>query len=191
MKIDRKLNVVFDAPYGNSICYVHSVPVRSEIFHQFFWTIGRVYSRLIEQGINTAVCHKLVYLALEEDAKLRNEWDDNIIPETSETKHGIKSVFVNEIMRLTNVIYPTANGYESKPLEIMFLDQKFDQEDVLERCIFFTITSLLSTRMEYLGFMARFAKIYPLWQLTSLNSTEFQHSLEIPVMVESITNMTT
>lgn len=174
MEIDKKtLNLVVPVSTDNGTVYVHSCPVRREVFREHFLVLSKTLNQLYSEGVSRLTGPRIAALMLEKIAK------DDGIWETVGDRIGVKDSLMNEIRRLSNVILSTSEGWKTIPLMDAVKQGKLDIEDVEEAegyIVFFTCISHIHKRKEVLAFLAPMAELWDT-QSTSLNVTEYIDSL--------------
>jgi hypothetical protein len=182
MRIDRRLHLVqtFDTSAGT--VHVHSVPLSYEVCRQYFLVLRKTYAQMVTQGLFPAGGASSAVLLMERIARADNAW---------EGPDGVRDGLMAEIRRLTNVVVPSPNGWQTTPYAQALTQNIFDQEDVDEMegaIVFFICASLVfrsqndQQRMTTLLAMMEFQ-----WhtRTTSLGVTEWAASLPISMPAES------
>jgi hypothetical protein len=128
MKIDKNLNVVTTVTTtAGEEMRVHSMPIGMAVYEANYLLLARTHSELQSLGIKTGP--SVARLAL---ADIASQFDM--------TKSH--NALMSEIRRLTNVCYPTKNGFEQMPLESS-IDEGFLDEETLSYVesllVFFTL----------------------------------------------------
>jgi hypothetical protein len=179
--INRRLNIVDEVTNGDITVYVHSTPIRREIYDQHYLlltiTINRMYEKNITPAMGARIAMRLMRdVATEMGDGEREKLDSQLFP---------------EIWRLTNVLVPDPErgGWTMLPFEKAIKDGFIDEDDadvVRNHLAFFTAASWVHTRKE-LNEM-----IYPMMtaalgsQIVSSTCTDFQHSLPTSTPAASI-----
>jgi hypothetical protein len=177
-RINKKLNLVItiDDASGAKI-HVHSTPISREVFETFYEELGLVFTKSFgESGsVHMAIsAPQLAYPALKKLCDERGTWDT------------VKSGLVNEILRLTNVIYLSDAGWVSVPLEVAIKEEVIDEDserEVLSSLIFFTAITFVAPKQLVKGFLDM-ASALRNWGVTSSNSTEYKLGLPISTDTE-------
>jgi hypothetical protein len=159
----------------NGLVYIHSSSISRSVFEQFYLELGKVFSQCFD-SINQAhlalSAPQLAYPALKSIAQKAGNWDNN---------GGVKFGLVNEIVRLTNVIYAGENGWETIPFDNAVKREMINEDEeaeALSSLVFFTAISKVAPKDLKSSFL-EMAGALRNWELTSLDSTEFQNGLPI------------
>jgi hypothetical protein len=175
MKIDRKLNFVFPVDTANGVIWIHSMPLGRETFETYYHVLGQVFTSCFEgedpKHIALAA-PQLALPALKAMAKEKRIWD---------TPGGVQAGLINELIRLTNVVFIGGSGWETLPLAICITRGIVDEDqeaEILSALVFFTSISrvapraLASTFLDLAGSLRK-------WRFVSLPLSEFRASLPI------------
>ena len=176
MKIDRNLNLVMQVQTAkNGLVYIHSASIGRSVFEQFYLELGKVFSQCFD-SVNQAhlalSAPQLAYPALKSIATKADNWDG---------AGGVKFGLVNEIIRLTNVVFAGENGWETLPFDVAVKREILDEDEeaeTLSSLVFFTAISKVAPKDLKNSFL-EMAGALRNWELTSLDSTEFQNGLPI------------
>jgi len=174
MRIDQKLNFVFpiDTP-NNGVAYVYSMPISRSVFETYYSVLGKVFTKCFDSQDAKHIAltaPQVAYPALKAAAIADGNWD---------SAGGVHSGLVNEIIRLTTIMFVGAAGWETIPMEQAtkrgIIDEDIEAEVLSVLCFFTSITkvapkSLASTFLEMAGSLRN-------WQFTSLGCTVFMNSL--------------
>ena len=171
MRINKKLNLVipFDTEEGRM--YVHSTPVAYEVFEQFYLPLSKTFANLFSQGLGVLASPRIAYLALKSISEEMGVWAG---------PQGVNAGFVNEFVRLSNVVKTGKNGWETVPLHVAMQKGIIDEEssrEVLSAITFFTLIALMNRPKQTEVMMEA---VNGLWQTetTYLDFTEFLNSLK-------------
>lgn len=169
VKLNRKLNLVMDIETGDGIVHVHSVPITREVFEDNFLVISRAFTAVYTNGLGPVTGPRVASLLLKQEALTLGVWE--------KTQQSLMA----EIYRLTNVVAPGPNGWETMPFDVAKKRGVLEDETAaeVENCIVYFICASsihLKAEME----VAR-EGLKTLWnaQTTSLNVMEFTRSLPI------------
>lgn len=172
VKLDKRLNFVvpvLDAN-DNPIAYVHSAPIDRTVFETYFLVVSKTFSAIYGEGLGSVGGPRVAALILKRVAQDMNMWDG---PE------GVQSGLVNEIRRLTNVIMPGEDGWQTIPFEDAIRQNRIDADDAAEvenAITFFIVSSAMHRRNVLMTILDGAAKLWG--ALTTLsNCTEFAASL--------------
>jgi hypothetical protein len=144
VKIDRHLNLVMQVQTANKgLVHIHSVSIGRSVFEQFYLELGKVFSQCFD-SVNQAhlalSAPQLAYPALKSISQKAGNWD---------TADGVKFGLVNEIIRLTNVVFTGENGWETLPFDVAvkrgILDED-EEAETLSSLVFFTAISKVAPK---------------------------------------------
>lgn len=174
MKINKNLNLVVQIQtidYGT--VHIHSTAVSREIFEQFYLELGKVFSQCFESDNPSHVAlsaPRLAYPSLKSIATQSGTWDG---------PSGVKFGLINEIIRLTNIIYCGENGWETLPFELAIKREIIDEDEeaeVMSSLIFFTAISKVAPRDFRISFLEMAGNLRH-WVVTSLDCMAYQTGL--------------
>jgi hypothetical protein len=167
-KLNRKLNIVLktEGVDGTDI-YIHSMPIGINTFKDNYLVISRTFTGIYTNGLGPVTGPKVAkYMLLDQAEQLGLK------------EHTEKSLLL-EVSRLTNAVVLGNNGWETLPYSEVKKRSLLDEESAEEAeniLIYFTCASSVRLRTEI---DLTFNGLQLLWdaQTTSLNVTEFMHSL--------------
>jgi hypothetical protein len=182
VKVDRHLHLVIPVECDNGAKkYVHSTPIGASVFDSYFKVIAKTFAEIHALGMlaGPRVAHKL----LQQIATDMGAWEDIRRPGIAPVI-GVKNGLVAEIHRLTNVLAPTAKGWETLPYYDAVNNGVLDAADAMEveaAICFFTVGSTLHSKAE----LMILTRALDNWsgQIESLNCTEFRSSLATSTVV--------
>lgn len=182
MKIDRNLSLVMQVQTeSNGTVHIHSTSISRSVFEQFYLELGKVFSQCFD-SINQAhlalSAPQLAYPALKSIAQKAGNWDG---------AGGVKFGLVNEIIRLTNVIVSTENGWETMPFDVAVKQDVLNEDEEAEAIsslIFFTAISKVAPKDLKNSFL-EMAGALRNWELTFSECTEYMSGLPILTKKES------
>ena len=165
----------------NGVIHVHSASISRAVFEQFYLEIGKVFSQCFD-SINQAhlalSAPQLAYPALKSIATKAGNW---------EGPGGVKFGLINEIIRLTNVLVSTENGWEQIPLDTAVKREIINEDEeaeILSSLVFFTAISKVAPKDLKHSFL-EMAGALRSWVLSSLDCTEYMNGLPILTKKES------
>ena len=170
MKIDRNLNLVMQVQTtNNGLVYIHSASIGRSVFEQFYLELGKVFSQCFD-NVNQAhlalSAPQLAYPALKSIAQKAGNWDG---------AGGVKFGLVNEIVRLTNVLVATENGWETLPFDVAVKREILDEDEeaeTLSSLAFFTAISKVAPKDLKNSFLEMAGSLRN-WELISSDVTEY------------------
>lgn len=141
LKINRQLNLVIPIDRGSEpALFVHSTPVASSVFKQYWEVVGRTMNALYSRGFGffapryaAPMLREMAQASAGTDSQLRAQALDRL-----------EKGFIAELRRLTNVLVLGAKGWEMVPLEdarSMDLIDEEEFDEVETAVIFFTCAS--------------------------------------------------
>ena len=173
MQINRKLNLVVPIE-GESgpIAYIHAMPISFDVFEAHAAVLARTYAAIYELGIGNSCGPNMAHVMLKRIAEQLTVWDD------------VQSGLLAEMRRLSNVVYLTANGWETVMLDQAVKQNLIDTEDLREAegaLVFFTVVSAVSRRKQ-IAERLRGPGLAWGFQTTSQSPMELAASLAISTM---------
>jgi hypothetical protein len=184
MRIDGKLNFVFPVETANhGTAYVHSMPVSRSVFETYYDVLGRVFTKCFDGQDPKHIAltaPQLALPALKSVAIAAGNWD---------TPAGVRAGLLNEITRLTSIMYVGVMGWESVPLEVAMKRNVMDEDneaEIMSNLVFFTSISKVAPKA-LAGTFLEMAGSLREWQFTSSLSTEFMSSLQTLTKEEDTT----
>ena len=180
MRIDKRLNLVVPVfREDGSRMFVHSAPISSEVFENYFEIIGQVFTIIYTGGFNVFSGPRIAAMMLKKVAKERGIWEG---PE------GVKLGLVAEINRLTNVMAIGKNGgWEMIPFEDAKnkgMLEPFEISEVEGAVTFFILVSCMHKRVSQAEILAGATKLWDA-RTESLNCTDYMSSLQTLTAVEN------
>lgn len=170
MKIDRNLNLVMQVQTEKSgTVYVHSTSISRSVFEQFYLELGKVFSQCFD-SVNQAhlalSAPQLAYPALKSIAQKAGNWDG---------ADGVKFGLINEIIRLTNVVFAGENGWESIPFDVAVKREILNEDEEAESLsslVFFTAISKVAPKDLKNSFLEMAGSLRN-WEITSSDIMEY------------------
>ncbi|PHI31160.1 hypothetical protein [Budvicia aquatica] len=175
MEISKKLNLVVQVETDSGNIYVHSTPIRKEIYREHFIPLSKTFTAIFSQGLSVIAGPRVAYLMLETVCKDMNIW---------EGERGVKNTLVQEIIRSSSVIIPVdGRGWDDQPLDVAISRGVVDLDDVMGELVFFTCVSAINKPSQAIRMMD---DVSSLWGsvCTSLNCTEWVASLPTSTIAE-------
>jgi len=177
MKIDKKLNLVIPIETDDGTLYVHSMPIRREIFDTYFLVLSKTFAAIHGEGLGEIAGPRVAALILKKIAMDTGMWEGEM---------GVQRGLINEIHRQTNVLVLGDKGWQTVPYDEAISKQLISADDAVEveNAITFFIVSSAMHRRAMVKKMVEGAAV--LWggQISSLNCTEFASSL--PTSTETV-----
>lgn len=173
MKIARNMNLVIPVQTEMGSAYIHASPISKEVYREHFFILGKVFSAIFSEGLGVVAGPRVAYLMLERICLGNKAGDTNIWA----GENGVRNTLVNEIIRLSNLVYPVKDkGWDTKPLEVALEREIVDLDDVIGELVFFTCVSSINKPAQASGVMEA---VSGMWnsQTSSLNLTDWMRSL--------------
>src|SRR5215469_5104261 len=104
--LNRKLNLVLTVDTEKGPVHIHSVPISRETFEDNFLVISRAFTAVYTNGLGPVTGPRVSALLLRQEAEKMEIWE--------KTQQSL----IAEIHRLTTVMLPSDNGWESMPFDI-------------------------------------------------------------------------
>ena len=171
MKIDRKLNLVvpIDRDDGSRI-YVHSTPISLAVFEAHYLVMAKTFAAIYNEGLGVTAGPRVAAMTMKKIAENLGVW-------TGES--GVENSLVNEMKRLTNVLAPSTNGWETLPYGEAVKRSVIDEDEAseVENCLcFFTVAYRLHRKTEREAILNGASRLWG-GEISSLGFTEFKASL--------------
>lgn len=173
MKIARNMNLVIPVQTEMGSAYIHASPISKEVYREHFFILGKVFSAIFSEGLGVVAGPRVAYLMLERICLGTKSGDPNIW----DGENGVRNTLVNEIIRLSNLVYPLKDkGWDTKPLEVALEREIVDLDDVIGELVFFTCVSSINKPAQASGVMEA---VSGMWnsQTSSLSLTDWMRSL--------------
>ena len=170
MKISRALNIVIPLDRGERAIYVHSTPISEEVFRLYWRVLAAAHARLFQEGLGAINGPRVASLMLEDVAKERGAW---------EGPDGIQNGFMAELHRISNVLVPSPNGWQTVPLHGAVGREDISKEELNEIegiLVFFMLVSVLNKKSIVPGMLNAAGSLWD-FQTTLYNVTEYAASL--------------
>ena len=172
MKIDKKLNLVIPLERDDDTkIYVHSSPISMAVFETYYLVMAKTFSSIYNEGLGVTAGPRIAALVLKRVSENMGIW---------EGESGVRNGLVNEMRRLTNVIAPGENGWQSIPLQEAINKNLIDEDELSEvenALTFFTVAYRLHRKAEREAILNGASRLWG-GQIESLNSTEYMSSLQ-------------
>ena len=181
MRIDEKLNLVVSVDTEHGEVFVHSVPLSRDVFKKYFMVISKTFSTIIMEGLSFVAGPKVAAFTLEKVATDMGIWDGN---------DGVKNGLMAEIVRLSNVIVSTENGWQTRTLQDT-IDGKFfspeDIDEVVGVIVFFICVCAMTRRTELKPILDRLS----LWGATTTLLNCMAYAQSLPILTPNETTIPT
>lgn len=178
MKIDKKLNLVSNITRDDgSIIYLHVTPFPYEVVEEYCVLLGNLFTNFIAQvgPLGSArVAAMMLRKRLRQEQEARKQ-DNQSLSEPPQTL-----TIIDEIQRLTMVVYSDGGQWKSVPLEVAFKQGIIDPDEYREiegEVVFFMVSSAIQKANLIAPTVGTVIKMYD-GQLTSLSVTAFRDSLQ-------------
>lgn len=178
MKIDKKLNLVSNITRDDgSIVYLHVTPFPYEVVEEYCVLLGNLFTNFIAQvgPLGSArVAAMMLRKRLRQEQEARKQDNQNL----SETPQTL--TIIDEIQRLTMVVYSDGGQWKAVPLEVAFKQGIIDPDEYREiegEVVFFMVSSAIQKANLIAPTVGTVLKMYD-GQLTSSSVTAFRDSLQ-------------
>ncbi|WP_336240441.1 hypothetical protein [Citrobacter werkmanii] len=169
MNISRSMNLIVPAETEAGTVYIHSTPISKEIYRQHFFILSKTFAGIFSEGLGVVAGPRIAYMMLEKCAIDAKNWDGAT---------GVKNTLVNEIIRMSSVVYPVeGKGWDTIPLDVAIDRDLIDIDEVIGEIVFFICVYAINKPAQAEGVMTA---ANGLWgsAITSLNPTEWAGSLQ-------------
>jgi hypothetical protein len=168
MRIDRDLNVVIPIPQDEGkTLYIHMVPLRYEVFEQYFLPLSKTFTSLYANGLTEMVGPKIAYLMLKQIATESGTWEE------------IEKGFISECMRTSTALVLGVDGWVNMPVSSAIGSGLLSDEDVrtfLGNAVFFSCIWSIHTRSLAEATLRTMSRLWG-QQITLLSATDYRTSL--------------
>jgi hypothetical protein len=169
VSINKKLNLVIPLDTGTVKIWIHSMPISREVFESNYMLLTKTLANLYANGVGSTFATRIAALSLKDVAK-----------EMSDEGQDISVNFIQEINRLTNVLMPGNNGWQTIPFVEVKNKKLIDEQllsEVENAIVYFTVASAIHLRSEL---SMVYQSLKSVWnaQTSLLNVTEFANSLQ-------------
>ncbi|PAO24614.1 hypothetical protein [Enterobacter roggenkampii] len=168
MKISRNMHLIIPVETEMGNAYIHAAPISKEVYREHFFVLSKTFSAIFSEGLGVVAGPRVAYLMLESICKKDEIWDGAT---------GVRNTLVNEIIRLSNLVYPVeGKGWDTKPLEVALEREIVDLDEVIGELVFFTCVSSINKPAQAKGLMEQ---VNGMWnsQTSFSNVTDWMRSL--------------
>lgn len=124
MKISRNMHLIIPVETEMGNAYIHAAPISKEVYREHFFVLSKTFSAIFSEGLGVVAGPRVAYLMLESICKKDEIW---------EGATGVRNTLVNEIIRLSNLVYPVeGKGWDTKPLEVALGREIVDLDEVIQ-----------------------------------------------------------
>jgi hypothetical protein len=165
-KLNRKLNIVLELDGEKGKISIHSTPISKGVFEDNYLVISRTFTAIYANGLGPMAGPRVAALMLKDEAKKIDAVDKTIS-------------LLAEITRLTNVVVPGENGWETLPFDVAKKRGALD-EDNASLAENFIVYFMCASSIHLRGELAVATDVLKtVWGVlhTSLNATEYMRSL--------------
>lgn len=169
-KINERMNLtipVYDGA-GSIYAYVHNEPISREMFEAHFLILSKTFAAIHTEGLGDAAGPRVSAMMLKRIAARNHD-------EESATS------LLNEIRRLSNVLYRTPTGWDNIPYQNCIDDEMLDLDDVSEvenAIVFFTCSWHMHRKSIAKDILDGAVKLWGA-SITSSTLSEFHGSLKV------------
>ncbi|HEY4437690.1 MAG TPA: hypothetical protein VGN40_16190 [Lelliottia sp.] len=168
MKISRNMNLIIPVETEMGAAFIHAAPISKEIYREHFFVLSKTFSAIFSEGLGVVAGPRVAYLMLERICTNDKAWDG---------PNGVRNTLVNEIIRLSNLVYPVeGKGWDTKPLDVALEREIVELDEVIGELVFFTCVSSINKPAQANGLMN---EVNGMWnsQISSLSLTDWMRSL--------------
>lgn len=168
MKISRNMHLIIPVETEMGNAYIHAAPISKEVYREHFFVLSKTFSAIFSEGLGVVAGPRVAYLMLESICKKDEIWDGAT---------GVRNTLVNEIIRLSSLVYPVeGKGWDTKPLEVALEREIVDLDEVIGELVFFTCVSSINKPAQAKGLMEQ---VNGMWnsQTSFSNVTDWMRSL--------------
>jgi hypothetical protein len=167
VKIDNKLNLVLTINDSGGDIYIHSTPISKDVFEQYYLVLSRAYAFIYSKGMYLTA-PRIAHLVIKQ------------IAEEEGVSESVNNGLINDVIRRSNVIYPSSNGYVTTPLSNalsskLISDDQFS--DVKGMLFFFIVVSAVAQKELIEPSMLQITDLWG-YATTYSNVTELKNSLQ-------------
>jgi hypothetical protein len=174
--LNKKLNLIITVDIDeNRQGYIHSSPLSREAFETNYLILSKTFTAIYSEGLGPVLGPRVAMLMLKEQAMALGRRNNN----EQGAWDAVQASLIFEIYRLTNVVWPGENGWETIPYveakrrELLDEDQTSEVENAL---VYFIVASALHLKAEL---PMALDGLKSMWgaQTSSSNVTVFRTSL--------------
>lgn len=182
MRIDRRLFLVQEIPTETGKVFVHSAPLSRDVWENYFLVLSKTFAAIMSEGLTVVSGPAIAKMLLKRVAVLSGVWEGD---------EGVERGLLAEIRRLTNVVIPTGNGWETLPYEQVLARQLIDEDDIEAAegalVFFICVSAVLRGRVNNERKMMLLNGLGHMWdaQSSSLDVTALAASLQTSMPAES------
>lgn len=174
MKIDKKLNLVSTINRDGALpIYLHVLPFPYEVVEEHCFLLGNMFNSFITQVGNLGSVRVAAMMLRKALSNQEQEKD-------KETQTTQPPSIIDEIQRLTNVVYNDGDQWKTAPLEVAFKQGIIEPDEYREvegEVVFFMVSSAIQKRNLLKPTVGAVIGMYG-GQLTVSSVTEFRDSLQ-------------
>lgn len=174
MRLDSKLNFLFPVDGSNGVIHVCSAPLSRSVFEMYYAELGAVFTKCFDGNDPKHIAltaPQLALPALKKASRDMNTW---------EGLDGVKTGFINELIRLTMIAHSTEQGWQQLPLDVAITRGLIDEDtqaEILSNLVFFHAISKVAPKSLAGAFLEMAASLRN-WQFSSSGFMEFIASLQ-------------
>lgn len=152
MKITRAMNFIVPVETELGTAYIHSTPISKEVYKEHFFILSKTFSLIFSEGLGIVAGPRIAYLMLEKVSQDKGVWD---------SANGVKNTLVNEVIRLSNLVYPVeGKGWDTKPLDVALDSGLVELDEVIGEIVFFTCVSAINKPEQARGLMSQVSGLW-------------------------------
>ncbi|GGA00489.1 hypothetical protein [Dyella caseinilytica] len=189
MRIDEKLNLVIplSSDDKNVSLYVYHIPISREVFEQNYRVMAATQAYIASKGVRFqfGTGPRIATLTLKEEG-LREAAQRGEVDKDGKPVDRATDALLLEIRRLTTILAPGSQGYETLPIDTAIQRGLLDEDDWRETesiLVFFTFQYALEQKSKKRDMAMAIASVTKA-VITSSTPTEFLNSLQTSTKVE-------
>lgn len=171
MKIDKNLNLVSTINRDGALpVYIHVMPFPYEVVEEHCFLLGQLFTSFISQ-IGGLGASRVAAMMLRKKLKQEQELTGRTGP-----------TIIDDIQRMTTVIYNDGLAWKSSPLDAAFKQKIIDPDeyrDIEGEIVFFIVSSAIQKKELIAPTVGTLIGMFG-GQLVSLSATEYRDSLSTP-----------
>lgn len=166
-EINRQLNLVIPITGGAVTLYAHCTPISLAVYGDFFLEISRTFAAIYNEKLGPVAGPRVAARLLRRVAGQL----DNL--------EAVERGLIAEIHRLTNILAPGQNGWDTYPYDDAIRHKIITEEDASEienAAVFFILIWYMHLKVDRRVILEAAAELWK-WHVEPLNCTDYRASL--------------
>lgn len=180
MQIDEQLYLCLQVDRADGApVHVHAAPLSRIVFKTYWEPLSKTYNEILMERL-IMVAPRVAMFVLEKHARAANQWEGPM---------GIRLGLLPELRRLTNVIAPSAAGWQPQTYEDAVKNGLIDEEDaeaIDNLLVFFTAVWHLPLRQDRKTMVEASFSMLSVVLISSLSLSEYAGSL--PTLIGTVSS---